>query len=488
MMQLTKLNAWISLQKQVESIHQTPIPALKNLNPNRHQELIVSNRLITVDLTNQRINQPILKDLLQLAEERKLREHIQQLMQGGRVNQSENKPALHTALRQLHHEPIIVDGRNILKDIHEAREQSRLYAEKIRGGTWLGYSRKPIKDIVNIGIGGSDLGPQFCIDALKPYTASHLGYHFISDVDPLSFDSVVAALEPETTLFIISSKSFTTRETLYNTNKAIAWIGDRSRMDRHFIAVTANIPKTKTLGFSHTLPIWNWVGGRYSLCSAINLITMIAIGYEHFMDILAGAFSMDQHFLQAEWASNMPVLLALAGIWNINFLDINNLLLLTYSQRLAYFPHYIQQLDMESNGKSINQAGERVNYHTGPIVWGGLGNQAQHSYFQLLCQGTHRVAIDTLTIKENEGELINQSCDMKVTVLTQGVKSETSPHAAIPGNVPLTRITLDSCSPFAIGELIALYEHKIYTQSVIWGINPFDQPGVESAKQYCFAE
>ncbi len=487
-MQLTKLNAWINLQNQVKSIHQTSIPELKKIHPNRHQELIVSNRLITLDLTNQRINQPILQGLLELAEARKLREHIQQLVQGDKVNRSENKPALHTALRQLQDDPVIVDGRNILNDIHEAREQSRQYAETIRQGKWLGFSGKAIKDIVNIGIGGSDLGPQFCIDALKPYTARHLRYHFISDVDPLSFDSVVAQLDPETTLFIISSKSFTTRETLYNTNKAIAWIGDRSRMDKHFIAVTANIPKTKTLGFNHTLPIWNWVGGRYSLCSAINLITMIAIGYEHFIDILAGAFSMDQHFLHTDFSQNMPVLLALAGIWNINFLDINNLLLLTYSQRLAYFPHYIQQLDMESNGKSINHAGERVNYHTGPIVWGGLGNQAQHSYFQLLCQGTHRVAIDALTIKENDGELINQSCDMKVTVLTQGVESDTSPHAAIPGNVPLTRITLEACSPFAIGELIALYEHKIYTQSVIWDINPFDQPGVESAKQYCFAE
>lgn len=332
-------------------------------------------------------------------------------------------------------------------------------------------------------MGGSDLGPRFSIHALANLAAKHLRYHFVSDVDPYALDNVIQHLKPETTLFIVSSKSFTTKETLYNAKKALAWVNHPTQIDKHFIAVTANVTKAKESGFGHVLPIWEWVGGRYSLCSAISLITAIAIGYDQFSQILAGAHSMDKHFRDTAFSANLPVLLGLTGIWNNNFLHIHNLLILVYTQQLDYFVPYIQQLDMESNGKSIDKHGRAVNHATGPIVWGGLGNQAQHSYYQLLCQGTHQVAADFVTVKSFNSELINAMSEAKRQILAHGVHEPENPNGYIPGNKPVNHIQLADCSPFTLGQLIALYEHKIYTQSVIWNINAFDQPGVESAKK-----
>ena len=479
--QLTNLPSWNNLLKNAESLSSSTIKSLKKtVTPNKLTNISTQN--INIDFSNQRVNDKTVTSLITLANECQLKEKIDALLRGDRVNQSENRPALHTALRTLEKKPIIINGQDIITDINKTLEQIRNISNQIREGQWLGFSGKAIKDVVNIGIGGSDLGPRFCIKALSDYTASHIGYHFISDVDPNAFKNAVDKLDPETTLFIVSSKSFTTIETLYNAKKALSWIGNSSHIDKHFIAITANVKEALNFGINNILPIWDWVGGRYSSCSAINLITAIAIGFEQFSQLLAGAHSMDRHFQNSPFEENLPVLLALLGIWNNNFLNIHNLLILAYSQQLEYFVPYIQQLDMESNGKSIDNQGRTVHYATGPIIWGGLGNQAQHSYYQLLCQGTHRLTADFITIKQFSGQPINESAEGKQKILSEGIIEPTKDNGYISGNIPFNHISLNCCSPFSIGELIALYEHKIYTQSVIWDINPFDQPGIDSAK------
>jgi glucose-6-phosphate isomerase len=301
-------------------------------------------------------------------------------------------------------------------------------------------------------------------------------------MDPIAFNRIASKLNPETTLFIVSSKSFTTAETLYNLEKAQAWIKYPEAFERHFIAVTAYPARAQAFGIENVLPIWEWVGGRYSFCSAINLITCIAVGFELFSEILQGAHSMDEHFRHTPFIDNLPINLALLGIWNSNFLKIHQLLMLTYGHSLDYFAPYIQQLDMESNGKSIDTAGRAVNYTTGPIIWGGSGNRAQHSYYQLLCQGTHRIAVDLISIDTNQEIPVNHLCFAQKEVLTKGVYNPQEPNKAIPGNTPMNHIRLHDNTPKSLGALIALYEHKIYVQSVIWQINAFDQPAVESSK------
>lgn len=477
MRQLTDLNSWKALNNHATQLRSSiNIPLL----PDYPYPLV--SKFINLDISSQRIDAQGLELLFALAEECHLTKKINALITGVNVNKSENRPALHTALRVNNTSHIFVDNKNIVDDIIAARNQMFLFSNQIRQEEWRGYTGKPITHIINIGAGGSDLGPRFCIKALSDYTAKHLSYGFISDIDPTSFNLAVENLNPETTLFIISSKTFATKETLENTKKAFLWMGHTYFHPQHFIAVTANAFKAQQFGIEKTLPIWDWIGGRFSLCSAINLITCIAIGSEQFSELLAGANNMDTHFQTNGFYENMPVMLALLGIWNINFLTIHNHLLLIYANKMEKFVAYIQQLDMESNGKSIDLNNQSVNYATGPLVWGGLGNQIQHSYYQLLCQGTHKVAADFISINAFDNQLINKFCAAKIDVLSKGIPSN-QPNLFIPGGTPINHLSLESCSPFALGELVALYEHKIYTQSVIWNINPFDQPGVESAKQ-----
>lgn len=438
---------------------------------------------IQIDFSAQRADSDTLDLLLDLAEESHLKNHISSLIQGDIVNKSQNIPALHTALRAPADKPVWVNGEDVMLDIEAVRQQMRIISEEIRSGSWLGYSGKPIKSIVNIGIGGSDFGPRFCLDALADFTAPNLDYFFISDADPKAFQRVIKKLNPETTLFIISSKSFTTYETLYNAQKALDWVGNEAQRHKHFIAVTAQVEKAKEFGITQILPIWDWVGGRYSFCAAINLITCIAIGYDAFKDMLAGAHAMDAHFYERPLHENMPVMLALFGIWNINFLHHPSLVLLVYARQLELLVPYVQQLDMESNGKLIDNLGRKLNYQTGPIVWGGVGNQAQHSYYQLLCQSNHKIAADFISINEFGEEIINFFCNSTQYVLSQGSHNLDNMSEYIPGAMPINHIRLDACRPYHLGLLIALYEHKIYIQSVLWGINAFDQPGVEQAKR-----
>lgn len=470
---LTQIKSWKELERQVldfSSQQKTPF----------FQPLSAAN--ITLDYTSQRLNTKTLYLLQQLASECQLELSIEALFSGELVNTSEKKPALHTALRMPQQTSLCIQGHNIIPEIIATQNKMRIISEQIRTKKWLGYSNKPITDIINIGIGGSQLGPKFCLHALAEYALPSLSYHFISDMDPIEFDRITKKLNPETTLFIISSKSFTTVETLYNLKKAITWIKYPEAMEKHFIAVTAYPERAQIFGINNILPIWEWVGRRYSLCSAINLITSIAIGFEQFSELLHGAHSMDEHFRCTPFIDNLPVHLALLGIWNNNFLKIHQLLMLTYGYSLDYFAPYIQQLDMESNGKSIDKQGRSVNYATGPVVWGGSGNQAQHSYYQLLCQGTHRVTVDLISVDTNQDIPVNHLCLAQKKVLSKGVYNAEKPNNTIPGNIPMNHIRLQDSTPKSLGALIALYEHKIYIQSVIWQINAFDQPAVESSK------
>lgn len=488
MKQSSKASLWKSLDEHARSLSLYVSANLLQTSASERQQFNVSSCNIHLDYSHQHITPKTLELLFDLAHACGLQDKIKSLVQGDNVNISEKKPALHTALRASGDTPIMVSNHNVMPEIIATRKKMQKIVEQIRGKQWFGFSGKPITDIVNIGIGGSDLGPRFSLKALEEFSTEELGYHFISDADPSSFKNAVAKLIPDTTLFIISSKSFTTQETLYNAKKALEWIGPQHDHGKHFIAITADTKKAHQFGIDTVLPIWEWVGGRYSFCSAINLITAIAIGYEQFEQLLAGANSMDEHFQKTDFAINLPVLLALIGIWNNNFLHIYNLLIWTYSQLLTNFVPYIQQLDMESNGKSIDNQGRAINHASSPLVWGGMGNQAQHSYYQMLCQGTHKVTIDFISLDALAGQIINNICDAKIRVLTGGVNDQDNQNNYIPGQVPINHIRISKLSPFTIGALAALYEHKVFVQSVIWDINPFDQPGVESAKRYAYEQ
>ncbi len=472
MVSLTQTESWKALEQQASTFSfQKPIhdfPPLTAAN-------------ITLDFTSQRLDEKTYRCLLQLAHQCQLENTINALFSGELVNVSEKKPALHTALRMPAAASLIVKGKNIIPPIIETLHEMRSISEQIREGKWRGYTNKKITDIVNLGIGGSQLGPKFCLHALAQYACDALRYHFVSDIDPLDFSQTTKTLNPETTLFIVASKSFTTVETLFNLKNALAWLGHPEATRNQCIAITAYPDRAYEFGITRVLPIWEWVGGRYSLCSAVNLITCIAIGYENFIQMLQGACTMDEHFRRTHSSQNLPIHLALLGIWNNNFLKIHQLLVLTYGYSLNYFSEYVQQLDMESNGKSVDRQGSNVNYATGPIVWGGSGNQAQHSYYQLLCQGTHRIAADLISVNTNQEIPGSNLCRAQKEVLSNGFARADS-NAPMTSNTAINHIKLCDSTAKSIGALIALYEHKIYIQSVIWNINAFDQPGVESSK------
>lgn len=479
-----KEHIWKQLEKQADILSACNLADLYQQTPDRDQSFKKEACGIELDFSKQRITQEALDALFNLAYACELKENIHALISGERVNTSEDRPALHTALRLPDFQSLMLDGRDIVLDIINVRHRMEAIAEKLRNKEWLGYSNQTITNIVNIGMGGSDLGAKLCLNALYDDVSKELNFHFISDADPDAFNRTIAALNPETTLFIVSSKSFTTKETLFNMKQAMAWIGNSDCFDQHFIAVTAHIEKAHAFGINNVLPIWDWVGGRYSVCSAVNLMSMIAIGPDKFKAFLSGAHAMDMHFQNTPFKSNLPVLAALLGIWNNNFIGIQTLLMLVYSSRLEPLVPHVQQLDMESNGKRVDKENKVVSYATGPIVWGGHGNRAQHSYYQLLGQGTHRVAIDFISLKTFDESMVNAFCRAKQKVLAEGVDADDDISKRILGKTPFNHLRLEKCSPYILGALISLYEHKIYVQSVIWNINPFDQPGVESAKQH----
>ncbi len=480
MSELQSLTEWQALETQAKSIKSLHIRDLIKLEENREQSMWGSCGSVTLDYSKQLLTTKTLQLLLALAEKKQLSQKIHALFCGEAINTTEKRAALHMALR---YQPgsTLPYPKSIVDEVDKAREATSTIASLIRCQKWRGASGKLITDIVNIGIGGSDLGPTMTLSALKEFTDKKLGYHFISDGDPLTFDDVIENLNPETTLFIVTSKSFTTKETLFNFQKAKNWVNHKHAIAEQFIAVTSKTDKAHKMGFKHVLPIWDWVGGRYSVFSAVNLISQIALGDTHFEQFKQGAALVDEHFFHSPFNINLPVIMAMLGIWSINFLNKHSLAVLCYSKRLKEFVPYIQQLNMESNANRVNIDNEIVDYATGPIVWGGLGNRAQHAYYQLLCQGTQRVPCDFILLEDNH--TFNHFAYNKIEALSHGTLKATSLNDELPGNTPLNTLRLKSLTPQSFGELIALYEHKIFCQSVIWSINPFDQPGVDSTKR-----
>ena len=469
-----------------------------------------------MDYSKQCINDAVLENLLNLANSCELSGRIKSLLQGAMVNTSEERAALHTALRLPATAKLQVGTQDVVTDVHQSLARVARLSERVRSGTWRGFSGKAITDVVNIGVGGSDLGPLMATTALDEWADTTIEVHFVSNMDGTQLDNLLKHLNPETTLFIISSKSFGTVDTLSNAKTAFSWLlataklragTEDSVLRRHFIGISANNEKMSAWGIhpEHQLQLWEWVGGRFSLWSAIGLAIAIRIGIDGFKALLAGAHSMDEHFAQADFAENLPVLLGLLAVWNSTFLQVNAHTVLPYDGRLEYLPSYLTQLEMESNGKSVTLQGERLDYDTCPILWGEIGSNAQHAFYQLLHQGTQQVSCDFIacvrrysneaknTPLQQQHELSLANCLAQSRVLAFGnaaiaeaegeIASDADKYKYYRGNQPSTTLLIDELTPHSLGALIALYEHKVYVMASIWDINPFDQWGVEMGKQ-----
>ncbi|MDP8276483.1 MAG: glucose-6-phosphate isomerase, partial [Candidatus Euphemobacter frigidus] len=451
-----------------------------------------------------RITKETMRLLLALPEAVGLRKAIDAMFSGEKINRTENRSVLHIALRAPEGASILLDGENVVPGVHQVLGRMSAFARKVRSGKWKGFTGRPIRNVINIGIGGSDLGPAMATEALKAYADPKLTVRFISNVDGTHFAETVRDLNPAETLFIICSKTFTTQETLTNARSARDWcvraLGSEAAVGAHFVAVSTNGEEVTAFGIDteNMFEFWDWVGGRYSLCSAIGLSLMIAIGPEHFGEMLAGFRIMDHHFHHAPFGENMPVILALVGIWYNNFFDAQSYAVLPYDQYLSRFPAYLQQLDMESNGKSVDRQGRRVNYQTGPIVWGEAGTNGQHAFYQLIHQGTKLVPADFIGFCTSHNPLGDHHEKLLANFIAQpealafgknpdqvraeGVEESLVPFKTFEGNRPTNTILAERLTPSVLGQLIALYEHKIFTQGQIWDINSFDQWGVELGK------
>ena len=470
-----------------------------------------------MDYSKQCIDEQVLTSLLQLAEHCELSARIEALMQGAMVNTSEQRAALHTALRLPETAVLTLEGQDVVADVHQSLAQVARLSERVRHGTWRGFSGKAITDVVNIGVGGSDLGPLMATAALDEWADTTIEVHFVSNMDGTQLDNLLKHLNPETTLFILSSKSFGTVDTLSNAKTALSWLlttakvrdgTEDSVLRRHFIGISANKEKMNAWGIhsDHQLQLWDWVGGRFSLWSAIGLAIAIRIGMPKFKALLNGAHSMDEHFAKADFTENLPVLLGLLAVWNSTFLQVNAHTVLPYDGRLSYLPSYLTQLEMESNGKSVTQHGNDIDYDTCPILWGEIGSNAQHAFYQLLHQGTQQVSCDFIAcvrrysteVKnaslQQQHELSLANCLAQSRVLAFGntavasigdtkIVNDADKYKYYRGNQPSTTLLIDELTPHSLGSLIALYEHKVYVMASIWDINPFDQWGVEMGKQ-----
>ncbi|BDQ29609.1 glucose-6-phosphate isomerase [Helicobacter ailurogastricus] len=510
---LTQQPAFKALQEHFEGIKTAHMKDMFQADPQRAKRYFLKNGSVSLDYSKNRIDDTTLKLLRDLATECGLAEKIQAMFSGEKINSTEERAALHTALRYQGQEPIKVDGVDVLPQVRQVLERMEKFSDMVRCGEWLGYTNQVITDVVNIGIGGSDLGALTVCKALHHFASPRLNMYFVSNVDGTQIQGVLDKIHPETTLFIVASKTFSTQETLTNALSARQWFLahalNEAHIAKHFVAVSTNKEAVQAFGIDtqNMFSFWNWVGGRYSLWSAIGLSIMIYLGKQNFKDLLCGAYEMDQHFKNAPFECNMPVILALLGIWYINLFDAGSHLIAPYDQYLRYFPRFIQQLDMESNGKSTTLEGQAVDYDTGPIIWGDLGINAQHAFFQLLHQGTHISPIDFIVSLSKEGHLpghhdilvsnmfaqaqaFMQGKDYNLAyqeLLEAGKSAEKARtlahHRVFSGNRPSNVILLDTICPKSVGALIALYEHKIFVQGVIWNINSFDQWGVELGKE-----
>ncbi|UZT77459.1 glucose-6-phosphate isomerase [Ectopseudomonas chengduensis] len=510
---VTTLPAWQALQQHRAEMAGFSMREAFAADTRRYQRFSLDSCGLLLDYSKNLIDERGLELLIQLAEQAGLQESIANLFNGEQVNASEGRAALHTALRSPIGRRLLVDGHDIIPEVHRVLNQVTELVSRIHSGLWRGYSEKPIKEVVNIGIGGSFLGPQLVSEALRPFTQRGVRCHYLANIDGSEFRELTARLNPETTLFIVSSKSFGTLETLKNTLAARDWYlamgGPEEQLHRHFIAVTSNRKAAIEFGIGeeNIFPMWDWVGGRYSLWSAIGLPIALAIGVSNFKELLAGAYAMDEHFTQAPLAENMPVLMALLGIWYTNFWGAQSHAILPYDHYLRNFTKHLQQLDMESNGKSVRQDGTPLEIATGPIIWGGVGCNGQHAYHQLLHQGRLLVPADFIVPVNSYNPLSDHhqwlfaNCLSQAQALMQGKTREEAeaelrakglsedevqrlaPHKVIPGNRPSNILVMNRIAPFNLGALVALYEHKVFVQSAIWGINAFDQWGVELGKE-----
>ena len=510
---LTALKTWQPLAEHYQQIGNEPMLDMFARDPDRFNKLSLQAAGLFLDYSKNRITTDTLPLLVDLANERDLQSRINALLSGETVNNTEQRAALHTALRNRSENPVLVDGQDVMPDIRGVLAQMKTFSKSVRSGQWQGYTGQGITDIVNIGIGGSDLGPLMVTEALYRYRKQDLALHFVSNVDGSHITKVLENLNPATTLFIIASKTFTTQETLANAHTARDWFmesaNDEQHVASHFVALSTNREAVTAFGIdeANMFAFWDWVGGRYSLWSAIGLSVACAVGFERFEALLQGAHDMDLHFQNAELAENMPVIMALLTVWYGNFFGAASHLIAPYDQYLHRFPAYLQQLTMESNGKSVTRDGNPVNYRTGPIVWGEPGTNGQHAYFQLVHQGTHLIPTDFIVPMESlnpvgrHHAMLLANCIAQTEALMRGKDRETltfemkdqgapdseierlSGHKTFTGNRPTNTIMLDTIDPRSLGALIALYEHKVFVESVIWDINPFDQWGVELGKQ-----
>ena len=499
------------LKKHAEKAGKWSLKELFRNDPGRFPAMTLTAGGLFLDFSKNFLTKETLSLLLELAKECDLEKIRDRMFEGDKINTAEHRAVLHTALRAPRYEKVLVDGKNVIPDIQAVLDQMRRFSEKIHSGEWKGFTGKPITDIVNIGIGGSDVGPRMVCQAMRPFNIKELNVHFVANVDGHDLDMVLNRVRPETTLFIIASKTFTTLETMLNAHSARSWFlnhGTIRDIQKHFVAISTNREAVEKFGIHHDnlFPFWDWVGGRYSVWSAIGLPVVLAIGYNHFTEFLAGAHAMDVHFRYAPLASNMPVLLGLTGIWNRNFLGCTSVSVAPYLQDLVSFPRYLQQLEMESNGKQVQKNGEPVTYGSCPVIWGNVGTNGQHAYFQLLHQGTEIIPVDFIvalsphhTLAKHHSALL-ANCFAQSEALMKGKTAdqvrtdleasgmspqeiETQiPQRTFPGNRPSNTILMNVLRPETLGALMALYEHKTFVQGVIWNINSFDQWGVELGK------
>ena len=502
---LTNSPVWKELQAHHGEVAGLHLRELFAADPKRGEKLTVEACGLYLDYSKNRVTDRTLELLLALAAERGLRGRIEAMFRGDKINTTEDRAVLHTALRAPRGEKIMVDGEDVVPAVHEVLDKMGAFADRVRSGVWLGHTGRKIRNVINIGIGGSDLGPVMAYEALKFYSDRALHCQFVSNVDSDDFAEAVCGLDPAETLFVISSKTFTTLETMTNAQTARDWVlrgmgGDESCVAKHFVAVSTNAEKVRAFGIdtANMFGFWDWVGGRYSMDSAIGLSTMVAIGPENFRALLAGFHEMDEHFRTAPLGENLPVLMGLLAVWYGDFFDAQTAAVLPYEQYLKRFPAYLQQLTMESNGKSVTLDGRHVDYNTGAIYWGEPGTNGQHSFYQLIHQGTHLIPCDFIGFaktlnpigRHHDILLANMFAQAEALafgktaeqVEAEGTRAELVPHRVFEGNRPSNTILAEVIDPKTLGKLVALYEHSVFTQGVIWDINSFDQWGVELGK------
>ena len=501
---LTQLAAWKALSAHYEKIRSQHLRDIFKSDPDRGTRLTVEAEGIYLDYSKHRITNETLKLLLQLAEESGVKARLEAMFSGEKINITEKRAVLHVALRAPKGEKIFVDGEDVVPAVHEVLDRMAAFSDRVRSGEWKGHTGKPIKNVINIGIGGSDLGPVMAYEALRHYSRRDMTFRFVSNVDGTDFAEATHDLDAEETLFIISSKTFTTLETMTNAHTARDWalkkLGNEKAVAKHFVAVSTNAEEVTKFGIdtANMFGFWDWVGGRYSMDSAIGLSTMLAIGPDSFRKLLAGFHAIDEHFRTAPFEKNLPVLMGLLSVWYNDFFDAQTVAVLPYEQYLKRFPAYLQQLTMESNGKHVTLGGEKVGYQTGPIFWGEPGTNGQHSFYQLIHQGTKLIPCDfigfakTLNPLGNHHDLLMANVFAQAEALAFGktpeeVKAEGTPdwlvsHRVFEGNRPSNVILVEELTPESLGKLVALYEHSVFTQGAIWQIDSFDQWGVELGK------